>query len=120
MTEQANDIQPENKSDEKPLAFTKRGKILAVLGGIPCGPLGMAVSPAALCLINRFTIGGAKKTNRFLIWSLLGIPAFFTLWFIQISAILIFAAISCGDQKGCMEGGAGWEITPANSRLPKP
>lgn len=105
MTNQTNNIQPDNKSGEKPLAFTKRGKLLAVFGCIPCGPLGMAVSPAALCLINRFTRESDRKTNRFLIWSLLGIPAFFTLWFIQVSAILIFAAISCGDQPGCWKAG---------------
>jgi len=116
MTNQTNEIQAVNISDRKPLAFTKMGKLLALLGGIPCGPLGMAISPAALCLINRFTRESDRKINRFLIWSLLGIPAFFTLWLIQISAILIFGAISCGDQKGCMEGGAGWEMTPAGSR----
>jgi len=116
MTNQEDEIEPTQKSDEKPLAFTNRGKILAIFGGIPCGPLGMAVSPAALCLINRFTRESNRKTNRFLIWSLLGIPAFFTLWFIQVSAILIVAAITCGDQAGCMEDGAGWEMTPAGSR----
>jgi len=116
MTNQEDEIEPTQKSAEKPLAFTNRGKILAIFGGIPCGPLGMAVSPAALCLINRFTRESNRKTNRFLNWSLLGIPAFFTLWFIQVSAILIFAAITCSDQAGCMEDGAGWEMTPAGSR----
>ena len=76
----ANEIQPGNQSGEKPLAFTKREKLLAVFGGIPCGPLGMAtVPPAALCLINRFTRESDRKTNGFLIWSLAGIPAFYAL-----------------------------------------
>jgi hypothetical protein len=67
MTNQANEIQPGNKSGEKQLEFTKKGKLLAVFGGIPSGPLGMAVSPAALCLISRFTRESGRKTNRFLI-----------------------------------------------------
>lgn len=65
MTEQASGIQQENKSDEKPLAFTKRGKILAVLGGIPCGPLGLAASPSVPCLINHFSRKGQKRPIAF-------------------------------------------------------
>lgn len=111
MTEQANGIQPENKSDEKPLAFTKRGKILAVLGGIPCGPLGLVASPSVLCLINYFSRKGQKRTNRFLIWTVLGIPAFISLWSVQFVAFIIFGSLVCVDQRDCMDDWGGSEIT---------
>jgi len=56
-----------------PLAHTKRGKLLAVLGGIPGGPIGMVLSPLTLMLVNLVTRNKGNNINRFRIWALLGL-----------------------------------------------
>lgn len=58
---------------KKPLAHTKRGKLLAVLGGIPGGPIGMVLSPLTLMLVNLVTRNKGDNINRFCIWALLGL-----------------------------------------------
>jgi len=58
----------------KPLSQKPLGYILAVLGGTLGGPLGWVISPAVLVVLNKiFVDTETKKTNRFLIWSLIGI-----------------------------------------------
>ena len=58
----------------KPLSQKPLGYILAVLGGTLGGPLGWVISPAVLIVLNKiFVDTETKKTNRFLIWSLIGI-----------------------------------------------
>ena len=58
----------------KPLSQKPLGYILAVLGGTLGGPLGWIISPAVLVVLNKiFVDTDTKKTNRFLIWSLIGI-----------------------------------------------
>ena len=54
-----------------PLSHTKRGKLLAAIGGLAGGPLGVIVSPLVLMLVNA----SKKEGNRFLIWALSG-----TIW----------------------------------------
>lgn len=69
---------------QRPLSETKRGIMLSVIGGVPCGPAGLIVSPLVLLFLRKW-----KKTgNRFLIWSLIGIPAFASLWFVQVMTIV--------------------------------
>ena len=115
MTEEASITKTAHQTTPRPLALTKRGKIIAVIGGIPSGPMGLIASPLALCIINRLSRNDKRNVNRFPIWSLTGIPSFFVLWVIQVSAILVFGAVSCGDQAGCMEDGPGWDISPRNN-----
>jgi len=56
----------------KTLARSKRGIFLAIAGGFLGGPVGIALSPATLAFINSITKKQDKKTNRFLIWAILG------------------------------------------------
>ena len=71
-----------------PLSHTKRGKLLAAIGGLAGGPLGVIVSPLVLMLINA----SKKEGNRFLIWALSGIPICTGLWLFQFFVILIIGA----------------------------
>jgi len=55
---------------ERPLSHTKRGKLLAAIGGLAGGgPLGLVLAPLVLMLVNAFK----KRGNRFLFWGILGI-----------------------------------------------
>jgi len=54
---------------DRPLSHTKRGKLLAVVGGLSGGPLGVIASPLVLMLINTHK----KEGNRFVIWFFIGI-----------------------------------------------
>ena len=56
----------------KTLARSKKGIFLAIAGGFLGGPVGIALSPATLAFINSITRKQGKKTNRFLIWAILG------------------------------------------------
>ena len=71
----------------RPLSHTKRGKLLAALGGLVGGPLGVIVSPLVLMLINA----SKKEGNRFLVWALSGIPICTGLWLFQFSLIWVIA-----------------------------
>jgi len=74
---------------KRPLSHTKRGKLLAAIGGLAGGPLGVIASPLVLMLINA----SKKDGNRFLVWFLLGIPISVGLWFVQFIALFIISAI---------------------------
>ena len=54
------------------LAYTKKGILIACLGGILGGPIGLIVSPALFLFINAVTRNQDVSINRFLIWSALG------------------------------------------------
>ena len=56
----------------KTLARSKRGIFLAIAGGILGGPVGIVLSPATLAFVNSITKKQGAKTNRFLIWAILG------------------------------------------------
>jgi len=56
----------------KTLARSKKGILLAMAGGILGGPVGVVLSPATLAFINSITKKQSEKTNRFLIWAILG------------------------------------------------
>lgn len=56
----------------KTLALSKSGIILAIGGGILGGPVGIALSPATLAVINSITKKQGETTHRFLIWAILG------------------------------------------------
>jgi MFS family permease len=58
---------------EKPLSYTKRGKLLSAAGGLFGGPLGIIVSPLVLMVINYFTRKRSSQFNRFTVWAILGI-----------------------------------------------
>jgi len=58
---------------DSPLSFTKRGKLIAVAGGVLGGPIGMLLSPLVLMLVNLATCTKGKAFNRFAIWAALGI-----------------------------------------------
>lgn len=61
-------------ADKRPLSETKSGFLIAVLAGIPGGPIGVLASPLVLYLLT-FILRSKKgeKPNRFLVWSLIGI-----------------------------------------------
>ena len=84
----------------RPLSHTKRGKLLAAIGGLAGGPLGVIVSPLVLMLINA----SKKEGNRFLIWFLLGMPISAGLWFIQ-AIIISVIGLSTGDLSGSKSNG---------------
>lgn len=59
---------------KKPLSERPIGYVLAVLGGLLGGPLGLVTSPGALFLLNKNMKGKeGKQPNRFAIWALIGI-----------------------------------------------
>ena len=85
---------------ERPLSHTKRGKLLAALGGLAGGPLGVIVSPLVLMLINATK----KKGNRFLFWFLLGIPIslglLITQYLLLVFVVLVIAEINAAERNG--------------------
>lgn len=100
----------------KPLSQKPLGYILAVLGGTLGAPLGWVVSPAVLVVLNKiFVDTETKKTNRFLIWSLIGIVA------APISISLFFGKkdvgmkISCMNEKAVTEWNDGSTQNPTNN-----
>ena len=74
---------------DRPLSHTKRGKILAAVGGLAGGPLGIIASPLVLMIVNA----NKKDGNRFLVWFALGVPISIGLWFVQFIALFIISAI---------------------------
>ncbi len=74
---------------DKPLSHSKRGKLLAVIGGLAGGPLGVIASPLVLMFINAIK----KDGNSFLIWFLVGIPISAGLWFTQAFVIVTIGTL---------------------------
>lgn len=61
-------------ANSKPLSEKPLGYLLAVVGGLLGGPLGLIVSPAVLFGLGKIMKGqGDKKPNRFLAWAAIGI-----------------------------------------------
>ena len=86
----------------RPLSHTKRGKLLAALGGLVGGPLGVIVSPLVLALINLTTRRNIK-CNRFRIWTILGIILAPICWIPMVILLLGSAVILDPDFKGPSE-----------------
>ena len=100
---------------DRPLAHTKRGKLLAAAGGLAGGPLGIIVSPLVLILINATK----KEGNRFLVWFLLGIPISAGLWFIQL--LIISFGLSTDISESKSNGMKTWgEIAEAQQKMNNP
>ena len=87
---------------ERPLSHTKRGKLLAAIGGLAGGPLGVIVSPLVLILINLTTRNNIK-CNRFRIWSILGIILAPICWIPIVIILLGTAVVLDPDFKGPSE-----------------
>ena len=101
---------------DRPLAHTKRGKLLAAAGGLAGGPLGIIVSPLVLILINATK----KEGNRFLVWFLLGIPISAGLWFIQI-IVISFIGLSTDISESKSNGMKTWgETAEAQQKMNNP
>jgi len=99
-----------------PLSQKPLGYFLAVLGGTLGAPLGWVISPAVLIVLNKiFVDTETKKTNRFLIWSLIGIVA------APISISLFFGKKDVGMKISCMneKGLTQWsdELVPINQKV---
>ena len=63
-----------DKKDQRSLSRKKRGYLLAILGGIPGGPIGSLVSPLVLFGLNRtMKEKDGQKPNIFKRWALIGI-----------------------------------------------
>lgn len=75
---------------EKPLSYTKRGKLLSAAGGLFGGPLGVVASPLVLMTINYFTRKRGIKFSRFTVWAMLGIVMAPVCW-IPVVATGLFA-----------------------------
>jgi len=103
----------------RPLSHTKRGKLLAVIGGLAGGPLGVIVSPLVLMLINA----NKKEGNRFFIWFAVGVPICAGLWFIQLLAITpIIIALGDpwrSDDYLTHNGMEYWENSPEAKKMMK-
>ena len=98
---------PTSNSDSnarKTLAYTKKGLLIACLGGILGGPLGLVVSPVLLLFINSVTRNHGISVNRFLIWSALGILLAPVSLLLSIVLILITPCIFDGSSDYCKDG----------------
>ncbi|MFM7641504.1 MAG: hypothetical protein ACKO45_08135 [Cyanobium sp.] len=59
---------------KKPLSERKTGLLIAALGGLAGGPIGLLVSPYVLLLLNNTLKGkNGKQPNRFIPWALIGV-----------------------------------------------
>jgi len=95
----------------KTLARSKRGIFLAMAGGILGGPVGVVLSPATLAFVNSITKKHSEKTNRFLIWAVLGaIGAPFSL----ILSLMIWIIGPCIIQPGSDYCKSGIELPTPN------
>lgn len=62
------------EEQKKPLSETPTGYILAAIGGILGGPIGLFASPCILYLLNHtLSPKNGKQPNRFLVWVFIGI-----------------------------------------------
>lgn len=59
--------------NEKPLSYTKKGKLISAIGGLFGGPFGVVASPLVLMAINYLTRKRNSKFNRFTVWAIIGI-----------------------------------------------
>lgn len=102
---------------QKPLSHTKKGKLIAAAAGAVGGPLGIAVSPIVLMLVNA----AKKDGNRFLIWAIVGIPASIGLWIVQIPLMLIIGMAMMEADAAGRNGMNDWkQMADANNLMPNP
>jgi len=79
------------------LSHTKRGKLLAIAGGLIGGPLGLIISPIVLVVINYFTRKRGDAFRRFIVWAALGVILAPICWFLVISAALLSVVLQVDD-----------------------
>ena len=88
---------------KKPLSETKMGILLSSIAGIAGGPVGVVVSPLVLTYINKIK----KSGNRFLVWSLIGVPASVGLLIAQFIALAMFALMHSSQDYNGMDSWSG-------------
>jgi len=76
-----------------PLSHTKKGKLLAIAGGLIGGPIGLIVSPIVLVVINYFTRKRGTAFRRFIVWAVLGVFLAPVCWILVIAAVLLSAVL---------------------------
>lgn len=99
---------------KKTLSSSRKGIFLAAIAGIAGGPLGIIASPLALMYINK----AKKNGNRFLIWSLVGIPATLSLLIAQFIVLALFAFMQPPSKYNGMSKWAGSQA--AKEAMPEP
>lgn len=78
---------------EKPLSYTKKGKLISAVGGLFGGPFGVVASPLVLMAINYFTRKRNSKFNRFTIWAIIGVVLAPVCWIPVVAALLLATVV---------------------------